>query len=330
MEHEFKIDLIIPWVNANDKAWQDEKAQYSSAGDDRINRYRDWGLMKYWFRCVEKNLPWIHKIHFITWGHLPDFLKTEHPKLNIVKHSGYIPQEYLPTYNSHTIELNFHRIDELSEHFIYSNDDMFFLKPLSEDYFFKNGLPVDSAIQNVLQFNRIDGISHIQANNLLYINVNFSKKEVLAKNKKKWYNASYGKGMFKNLYLKSFSNFTGFVDPHLPYSYLKSTWSAVWENCFDILDFTSKSKIRSNDEVNQWLMRYWQLAEGNFAPGKPHRGRFFVIGKDDNEIYKTIESSLENMICLSDDDVNIDFEKEKNALISAFEKAYPEKSSFEK
>ena len=48
--------------------------------------------------------------------------------------------------------------------------------------------------------------------------------------------------------------------------------------------------MRSNEEVNQWLMRYWQFAEGNFTPGKPNRGQFFVIGKDDNEIYNTIET----------------------------------------
>ncbi len=325
-----EIDLIIPWVNGKDENWQKEKSKYSSLGDDRINRYRDWDVMKYWFRSVEENLPWIRKIHFITWGHLPEFLDTSNSKLNIVKHSDYIPKEYLPTYNSHVIELNFHRIKDLSEHFIYANDDMFFLKPLDEAFFFKNGLPVDIAIQNVLQFHRIDGISHITANDLLYININFNKKEVIKRNRKKWYNISYGKDMLKNVYLNLFSNFTGFIDPHLPYAYLKSTWFEVWEKCPEILRHTSSSKIRSNSEVNQWLMRYWQLAKGCFMPSKNNRGEFLIIGKDSKKIHSTIENKIQHMICISDDIEDIDFEKERQNLISSFEKAFPKKSSFEK
>lgn len=330
-EWKMEIDLIIPWVNGTDEEWQKEKSEFTGKGDDdRINRYRDWGIMKYWFRSVEKNLPWIRKIHFVTWGHLPDFLDTTNPKINIVRHSDYIPSEYLPTYNSHTIELNFHRIEGLSEHFIYANDDMFFLKPLKEDFFFQNGLPLDAAIQNVLQFRRIDGISHITANNLLYVNVNFDKKAVIKANRKKWYSMRYGKAMLNNVYLKAFKNFTGFEDPHLPYAYLKSTWFEVWEKCNNIMETTSKSKIRSNNEVNQWLMRYWQLAKGEFVPCSRNRGKFLVIGKDNDIICKTIENSSEYMVCLSDDDIDVDFEKERNELIKVFEKAYPYKSAFEK
>ena len=57
-----QIDIVVPWVDGNDTNWQKEKFQYMQAndGDLRIIRYRDWGLMKYWFRGVEKSLPWIN------------------------------------------------------------------------------------------------------------------------------------------------------------------------------------------------------------------------------------------------------------------------------
>ena len=37
--------------------------------------------------------------------------------------------EFLPTFNSTTIETMPHYIPNLSEHFIYFNDDMFLIKP---------------------------------------------------------------------------------------------------------------------------------------------------------------------------------------------------------
>jgi hypothetical protein len=55
-----------------------------------------------------------------------------------VKHEDYIPKEYLPTFNANTIELNFHRIKELSEHFVYFNDDTFITNYMNESDFFEN------------------------------------------------------------------------------------------------------------------------------------------------------------------------------------------------
>ncbi|MEX6253875.1 hypothetical protein [Providencia huaxiensis] len=54
-----------------------------------------------------------HKIHFVTCGHYPNWLDINNHKINFVKHSDFIPKEYLPTFNSHTIELNLHRIKGL-------------------------------------------------------------------------------------------------------------------------------------------------------------------------------------------------------------------------
>lgn len=327
-----QIDIVVPWVDGNDTNWQKEKFQYMQAndGDLRIIRYRDWGLMKYWFRGVEKSLPWINKIHFITWGHLPDFLNTNHPKLNIVKHSDYIPAEYLPTFSSHAIELNLHRLEGLSEHFIYANDDTFFLQPLDESFFFsEDGLPKDAAIQNVLQFRETTGIAHITANDLTYLNMNFRKRDVIKKNKKKWYSLSYGKKMLYNLYMKPFQNFTGFDDFHLPVAFRKSTWRDVWDKCHDILDSTCTHKFRSHEDVNQWLMRYWQFADGTFSPTSPRRGDFLVIGVDDERIKQIITNASSPMICLSDDYEDVDFEKEKEFITECFESVFSEKSSFE-
>lgn len=326
------IDIVIPWVDGSDPAWNEEKNSvlFNGQGDQRINRYRDWENLQYWFRGVEKFLPWVRKIHFVTWGHLPEWLNTEHPKLNIVKHTDYIPHEYLPTFSVNPIEMNFHRIEGLSEKFIYANDDTFFIKPLDSTFFFENGLPVDCAIQNVLQFNRWDGISQMVANDLTCLNNNFNKRQVIYSNPGKWFNLKYKKGLFMNLYTLAFTHFTGFVDPHLPNAFLKSTYVDLWEKCEERLIITCKNKARTNEDINQWLIRYWQFASGSFIPGKPDRGAFFVIGKDDKTIEKTIKNQSTPMVCLSDDDVGVDFEKERDFIIDCLDAILPDKCSFEK
>ena len=124
-----KIDLVVPWVDGNDITWLEEKRKYSSVSWSEGNsnsRYSPSDNFKYWFRSVEKFAPWINKIFFVTYGHLPEWLDISHPKLRIVRHDEYIPKEYLPTFNSHVIELNLHRINDLSEYFILFSDDVFF------------------------------------------------------------------------------------------------------------------------------------------------------------------------------------------------------------
>ncbi|MCD7750773.1 MAG: Stealth CR1 domain-containing protein [Lachnospiraceae bacterium] len=130
-----EIDLVIPWVDGADPSWRKQRKHYESEDEKKNNTnsfYRDWGLMRYWFRGVERNLPWIHKIYFVTWGHTPPWLNGTHPKLSIVKHEDYIPSEFRPTFSTNPIELNQHRIKGLSEQFIYANDDTFLLVDLNQ------------------------------------------------------------------------------------------------------------------------------------------------------------------------------------------------------
>ena len=100
MEKKYPIDIVIPWVDGSDPAWLKEKRIYLKDNKTTVleHNFRDWGLLKYWFRGVEKNLPWVRKIYFVTWGHLPTWLNTDNPKLVVVNHRDYIPVDYLPTF----------------------------------------------------------------------------------------------------------------------------------------------------------------------------------------------------------------------------------------
>ena len=64
--------------------------------DDRIERYRDWEILKYLFRSIENFAPWVNNVYFVTCGHLPAWLNTECPKLQIVSHKDFIPENISP------------------------------------------------------------------------------------------------------------------------------------------------------------------------------------------------------------------------------------------
>ena len=90
-----------------------------------------------------------------------------------VDHSDFIPQDYLPTFNSNVIELCLNRINDLSEQFILFNDDMFILRPMEQDEFFKNGLPCDMALMDAMC---VSGTApNYMANNMTIINNHFKR-----------------------------------------------------------------------------------------------------------------------------------------------------------
>ena len=332
-----KIDFVIIWVDGNDPEWQKEKNKYSANpnSDNRIIRYRDWGLLKYWFRGVEKFAPWVNKIHFVTWGHLPEWLDTTNPKLNIVNHKDFIPEEYLPTFSSHTIELNLHRIKGLSEKFVYLNDDTFLISNANKEYFFKNGKPTDNSSLNVHCMKKSMIIQNICNNDVAIINEHFNMKESIKKNKTKWFNLKNGKELLRTLALIKCPRFPGFYQPHLPNSYLKSTFKEVWKKEYEVLNQTCLNKFRSSTDVNQWVFREWQLASGNFEIRNSKYGETFYIDRDGLEIKKDIIKCIKNqkrkLISINDGDMSEkDFKQTTTDIISAFEYILPEKCSFEK
>src|SRR5699024_9004422 len=242
----------------------------------------------------------------------------------------YISKEYLPTFSSHPIELNLHRIDGLSERFVYFNDDVFLTKEVEKEDFFKNGLPCDVAIPSPCSSTSRLGIGAIISNNMEIINTRFNKKKSIKENFKKWYNPFlYKKYLISVLTMAPYKYFTSFLNTHIQYSYLKSTFVEVWEKEEEILKETSKSKFRSKNDVNQWLMRYWQLASGKFSPRDINDGKLFMLGNDNEDVFKAIRNHKYKMICTNDKIDIDDFEKQKTLLKDSFQSILPNKSKFE-
>lgn len=331
-----KIDFVIMWVDGSDKKWLEEKNKYASKKIDvtnAINRYRDMGLLKYWFRGVEKFTPWVNKIHFVTWGHVPEWLDTKNPKINIVKHEDFIPNKYLPVFNANAIEIHIHRIKGLAEKFVLFNDDMFLLKNITEDYYFKNELPRDLWRDNIpyCDEHTDQSFEHILLNDKMLICRHFNKREVMKSNFSKCINLKYGKRNIRFLMLYKWPYMAGFDNFHVSSPFLKSVFEEVWEKEYEVLDETSSSKFRRITDINQYVFQLWQIYSGKFSPKSyKQTGKFFNLSDDNSELFNCIDNQLIEEICINDSDLNINYEKATKELADHFEKILPEKSSFEK
>lgn len=324
-----KIDFVILWVDGNDENWLKEKNKYLGIkGDSNINRFRDCENLQYLFRGIEKYAPWVNKVFFVTWGHLPKWLDTNNEKLEIVKHEDFIPKEYLPTFNSNVIEMNLFRIKNLSSKFVIFNDDLFILKKLEKKDFFENDLPKDMYVEYIKK-NCSRRHSILRKNYSDVIEKHFSKKEFIKNNKSKIFNIKYGFENFKTLKMLKYDNFQDIYTQHLNQNYLKEIFEKVWGEEEEKLDIACKNKFRADTDLGCALCRYWQFFSGKFMPsGK--MGKYFIMKNDNSELIKTIRKANQKIICINDADVNIDFEKAKNEINKEFECLFPEKSKFEK
>ncbi|WP_342384374.1 stealth family protein [Agrococcus sp. KRD186] len=140
----FEIDMVFSWVDGSSTEFQRERAQQMQGyvvgeGDDSEARFRQIDELKYALRSVHMYAPWVRRIFIATDSPAPAWLAA-HPKVTIVRaEQMFSDPSVLPTHNSHAVEAQLHHIEGLSEHFLYSNDDMFFGRQLEPDLFFSPG-----------------------------------------------------------------------------------------------------------------------------------------------------------------------------------------------
>ena len=142
-----KIDAVYTWVNGSDKEWLKKKNFYT--GDDKLSDIRfnsELGNseLKVSIHSLYKFAPWINHIYIVVMRPQNPMLPKElMRKVTIVYHDQiWENPEHLPVFNSHAIESQIHRIPNLSEKFIYLNDDIYFTNYVYPYHFFHNDKPV--------------------------------------------------------------------------------------------------------------------------------------------------------------------------------------------
>lgn len=155
MEKEEPIDVVITWVDGQDPMHTQKMLHYLKPEDRRADdiagptRYASNGEIYYCVAAVLRFAPFVRKIFIVTDNQSPvgldRFVENNFPEnkipVEIIDHKlifrGY--EEYLPTFNATTIETVLYRIPDLSEHFVYLNDDFFLLRPVSPADWYREG-----------------------------------------------------------------------------------------------------------------------------------------------------------------------------------------------
>ncbi len=307
------IDLVYTWVNDKDPVWAEKKAQFNESAKNcnkdatSICRFFNNDELKYSLRSVEKNIPWINRIFIITDNQTPKWLNINHPKIKIIDHTEIIQNDKLPTYNACTIENAMVNIKELSEYFIYANDDMFFWNKTEPDFFFQDGKPIC----------RVD-------------------KKI---NKNKKYKHLYGSMIFKaySLMKERFNADYPYFPHHNADPYKKSTFLDCVNEFKNEFDNTVNNRFRDFSDMQRMVVYYYALYKNEAVLKNVNLSIFDKIKGilQDSEYYdaqpkflKKITNSKAKLMCINDSRKTTDDTRKKVREI--LDKKFPEKSSFEK
>ena len=292
-------------VFPSDPAWQAEYARAMGGGAAERNvRYRSWQTEELLVKCCLKFMPWLRSIKLLlasptqvqSWM---ERLTTDNgqqttdneaaemvngkssngklPQVRLVFHDQFIPACYLPCFNVNTIEMWLHRIPDLSEWFIYGNDDLFPLSQLEEDDFFRNGLPCQHmseqaypASPNIFQRFVKNGLDMVAAD--------------------------WG-AKFRNTWLR-----TG----HSMQPMLRSTVEHVCTRHADriLQSFTLK---REPKNYNQYIFPFWQHLSGQYIDHVPPR-RYVGPKVATRDVAAILRDPNVGIVCLNDNEGIRDWE----------------------
>jgi len=148
------VDVVLPWVDGSDPALAARRAQYAT-GDALSNeevggstRYASVGEIRWCVASLLRYAPFVRKVFIVTDGQDPDLggmLRAYFPErvddVVVVDHRVIFRgrEDKLPTFNSNSIDTLIWNIPELSERFLYTNDDVMLIRPATPADFFRDG-----------------------------------------------------------------------------------------------------------------------------------------------------------------------------------------------
>lgn len=312
------VDIVYLWCDSSDEVWREKKnnelKKYGKNLDsDSVSecRFIDNDELKYSLRSLEKFAPWINNIFIVTDNQVPQWLDTNNPKIHIVDHSEILSDEALPTFNASAIEVALYKIPNLSEYFLFANDDMFFGNFVEKSFFYnENGYPI----------------------------FRFSKRRII----NKIYRHLYGYMICTayNLVKKNF----GDSCPHFPHHNIDAYRKSDMEKCYlefkDGFDKTEKQKFREKECIQRSIFGYYSISKGlaSYKIVDTFAERFVSFLKSQKidsllielraSKLKLIKKYRPCLFCLNDSLKTTD--EDRIAMKQFLDEKFPKPSSFEK
>lgn len=309
-----EIDLVYLWVDGNDPEWIKKKQQATNTASDNsemnsVGRYADNEELKYSIRSAEKYIPWIRRIFIVTDSQIPEWLNTANPKIRVVDHKEIMPLEILPTFNSPVIEYHLYKIPDLTEHFLYANDDMFFNAPIKPDFFFaRDGYPILRLKRKAL------GRWHHKVKDLLGKNIGQYRRTVVDS---------------IDLIYKKFGKYYSGVPHHNVDAYKKSDYQKAVEGIFNKEIEKSKfNRVRAYGDLNRSVFGYYALAIGHAHLRYVGTGESMRILINRYDFMKYLKKYMPKLFCLNDGEHGNSEHRKK--IVPFLEALFPDKSAFEK
>lgn len=297
------MDFVVPYVNCADEAW---KQSYIKNTTDKRSansvRFRSWGTLKYLFRSVDKYMPFVRQIVLIVAGpsQVPVWVNREN--VRVVYHSEFIPKQFLPTFNSCTIESFLYNIKGLSEKFIYANDDLFALNYCTEDMFFFGDIPRISFVTHekykpsmIFRCQCRAGMELIQK--ALSIPTDYPEGEIIRPH-------------------------------HITMPMTVKTLNAVKELCQPEIEKTI-SNIRKEYNVNQYIYPYYDYFTNQYQDIGVECKYFELNDITFNNIREVIVKGRYPWVCINDSSRIQNYPQTRALLIDAFKRRFPNTCRYE-
>lgn len=291
------MDVVITFVDGSDPLWRED---FRRLLDVPVleKRYRDWGLLRFLFRGIETHMPFVRKVFLVVARDSQVPAWVDRKQVNVVLHEQIIPAEYLPTFNSCTIEMFLHRIPGLDERYLYFNDDMFPMEDCTEEDFFPEGHPAL-------------GFARCRWSRSLF------KRQCLNSDRlaRRAAGVEAGKGFLRPEHI---------CTPMLR-SACETAFAAVEPEIKDSL-----SALREMKNVNQYFFLNYMLFSGIALDRRIPKRHFSLAAASANRICSFVEQPDRMVVCINDVKMSSErFRSVRKKILLAFERHFPRRSRFE-
>lgn len=259
----YPIDAVVTWVDGNDlshirkrEIYQEGGAAKTISSSKEMTRFINNGELKYCLKSLLVNMPWLRQVFIVTDNQTPDFLPKEllnNSKVTVVDHrvvfSGY--EGVLPTFNSISIESVLHKIPNLSDHYIYFNDDFMVLQPVEATEFFSGERVVlKGRWQNIQRFGKLRLLVSRMLNVVLKKLFNINRSMSLLQQMKAAELAGFDKKYFKS--------------PHYPHPQKRITIDRFYTEHTNVFFENIKHRFRNLDQhVAIFLSNHLEIKHGS-------------------------------------------------------------------
>lgn len=315
----FPVDAVYLWVDDSDPHWRSRRddtrralglAAPTSPVDETTAafRFRDRGELRASLRSLEMYAPWIRNIYLVTDNQQPEWLDAGHGRVKVVDHTEIFEDvDALPSYNSHAIGSQIHRIPGLSDHYLLMNDDVMFNRVVSPHDFFT---PIGQ-LKIFFSRSRRPDISRERQTSLELARTNSAE-----------------------LLEKRFGRRASSLFGHVPVPQRKDIATEITEDYREEIARTVRSPFRKDTDVvvNSWLHLYTALFTGRGVRSRIRYG-YFNIGRSAVRTKMDRAAYLRKfqVVCLNDvPPPEGEEEADSQWLAGWLERTFPARAAFER